>query len=100
MNIRENITGKNVTLSLDGNFDEHSSPYIESKLMTMIESPDIESISFNMDGVKYISSAGIRVLIVAHKRAIKNGKNISIGAMSPKVKEIIDVVGILPLFVS
>lgn len=97
MKIQEMTNGKDLTLVLEGNFDEMTSPMIEKRLEEVLED-DIESVTFNMRHVRYISSAGIRVLIIAHKRAMKNGKKVRIGEMSDKVREVIKIVGILPLF--
>lgn len=97
MKITENYNGKELTLLLDGNFDEMSSPEIEEKIDEAL-TKDITTITFDMSNVHYISSVGIKVLIVAHKKAVKLGKKIHIGKMSGKVRDIIEVVGILPLF--
>jgi len=51
-----------------------------------------------MGNVSYISSAGICVLISAYKKAVKGNKKLLIGEMSPKVQEILGVMGVLPLF--
>jgi anti-anti-sigma factor len=51
-----------------------------------------------MGNVRYLSSAGIRVLIIAHKKGKKNNKQITLGEISVKVKDVLDTVGILPLF--
>ncbi|MDD3088459.1 MAG: STAS domain-containing protein [Candidatus Omnitrophica bacterium] len=83
---------------LEGNFDETSSRSVEEKMMECL-SKDVKNIRFDMSKVKYVSSAGIRVLIIAYKKALKTGKKISLAAMSPKVEETIRTVGILPMFV-
>ncbi|MEA3489164.1 MAG: STAS domain-containing protein [Candidatus Omnitrophota bacterium] len=97
MNISEYLEGTNLTLVLEGSFDEISSPDIEDKVEEVL-SRDVESVTLNLSKVRYISSAGIRVLIVAHKKAVKLGKRVLIGEMSVKVREIIEMVGIMPLF--
>lgn len=97
MKIKEHLEEGILTLSLNGNFDETSSPEVEEMVeLALVE--DINGICFDMKGVEYISSAGIRVLIISHKKAIKIGKKILVGEMSEKVKDVLDVVGILPLF--
>lgn len=97
MKINEIVDGDSITLALDGNFDEQSSPKVESRLESAFLS-DVKNIRFDMEHVNYISSAGIRVLILSHKKGIKFGKNVGLLAMSDKVKEVLDVVGILPIF--
>jgi len=82
---------------MHGIFDESTSPNIEDKISEVMGWA-VKKISLDMENVKYISSAGIRILIIAHKKAVKSGKNLVIAGMSEKVKEILETVGILPLF--
>ena len=97
MNIREEVKDGELFLLLDGSFDETSSPDIEDALEEVMAG-DVEVVNFDLSKVRYISSAGIRVLIIAHKRAVKSGKKVRIVEMSEKVNEILGTVGILPLF--
>ena len=97
MKFKEHIDGMDATLYLEGNFDETTSIDIEKKLDSVL-SGEIKKLRLDLTDVQYISSAGIRVLIVAHKKAVKSGKKVIIEGMSSKVKDILDTVGILPLF--
>ncbi len=97
MKIHEELNGRRLVLFLKGNFDETSSPVVEEKLQEAL-SRDIDSITFNLKGVEYISSAGIRVLIMAYKKMVKSGKSVHMAEMSGKVRDMLEVVGILPLF--
>lgn len=98
MKINESLKGADLIMLLDGNFDDVNSPAIEKRLDQNLMKNDIKNICFDLAKVKYISSAGIRVLIAAHKKAIKTDKRVLIGAMSVKVQEILGMVGILRLF--
>ena len=97
MRIREQIDGDKLTVFLDGNFDESSSFVVEGEL-DKIMSKDMKGVILNMEDVKYISSIGIRVLMLAYKKSIKSGKNITMSNVSGKAREILETVGILPLF--
>ena len=97
MRIREQADGDRVTLFLEGTFDESTSPAVEGKVDEALLT-NASRICFDMSKVDYISSAGIRVMIIAHKKSIKSGKTIEVGEMSDKVQDVLDVVGILPLF--
>ncbi len=97
MVINEHLSGKELRLALDGNFDENSSPAVEKRIEEILKW-DIHTVLFDMSRVHYISSIGIRVLILAHKKAVKCGKRIVIGDMSAKAKEVLEMVGVLPLF--
>lgn len=97
MNIREHLSEGELTLSLSGTFDESTCSSVEKRVDELLER-DVKTISFDMENVGYISSAGIRVLILAYKRATKWGKKVTLGKMSSKVRDIIESVGIMPLF--
>jgi anti-anti-sigma factor len=97
MKITEHVKGDDLVLSLEGDFDESTSPAVEKRVDEALAT-DAANVCFDLSKVDYISSAGIRVLIVAHKKALKNGKSVKMGQMSERVREIIEVVGILPLF--
>ncbi|MBU0571359.1 MAG: STAS domain-containing protein [Candidatus Omnitrophica bacterium] len=97
MRIREQIDGDELTMFLDGNFDESSGFVVEGEL-DKIMSKNIKDIILDMEDVKYISSIGIRVLMLAHKKSIKSGKKITIANIFGKAREILEMVGILPLF--
>ena len=97
MKILEYLDNDKLTLSLEGNFDEMTSSAVEEKFAEVLPG-DIKSICFDLTNVNYISSAGIRVLISAYKKAVKSDKKVTIGNMSDKARGVLEVVGILPLF--
>ena len=97
MKIREQIDGDELTVFLEGSLDESTSFLVESEL-DKIMAKDMKDVILDMEGVKYISSIGIRVLMLAYKGSIKSGKKISISNISEKSREILKTVGILSLF--
>ena len=84
-------------LRIEGKFGDKSSPDIEKRLEEMIDK-ETGDILLDLSKTTYISSAGIRVLILSHKRAVKNNKRIIICRLSPRARDIIETVGILSLF--
>ena len=97
MRITENLDGKNLTLTLEGDLDSVSSPGVEQKIEEVLEL-NIESLNLDLSKVRYISSIGVRVLVIAYKKAMTDEKKVAIVAMSTKVQDILNEVGILPLF--
>lgn len=98
LKINETTNNACCTLAFDGNLDESTCSAMEERLLSVIEKNDIADIVLNLSNVKYISSIGIRVLILAHKKAAKSNKKISITEPSHKAREILEMVGILTLF--
>jgi anti-anti-sigma factor len=97
MKIFENLAGKDLTLTFCGTFNETSCPHIDDKISEVM-GWDINRIFLNMAGVDYISSIGIRTLIIAHKSSLKNGKDLILAEMSEKVREILSEMGMLTFF--
>ena len=97
MIIKENIEESIVTLIIDGNIDENSVEKLETRVLDILKK-EIKTLVFDLKKVNYISSTGIRVLIVAYKKALKENISVEITEMSKKAEEILDTVGVLPLF--
>ena len=97
-NVTEHIEGQDLTLFINGNFDESTSLAIEKKIEEIVTMDKIQNICIDLGKVRYLSSAGIRVLMIAHKKGKKNNKQITLGEIPIKVKDVLVTVGILPLF--
>ncbi|MBA7487330.1 putative anti-sigma factor antagonist BtrV [subsurface metagenome] len=83
--------------SLDGRFDAHSAGDVEKELnLTM--SKGARKLLLDMDGVEYISSAGLRVLLAVAKKLKKEEGEIKICCLKPYVKEVFDIAGFTQIF--
>ena len=63
MEIRENRNGSELTVALAGRLDTLSSPELEDKIEDMLEG--VEKLVFDFAELRYISSAGLRVMLTA-----------------------------------
>jgi len=52
---------------------------------------DLDRVILDFVGVEYISSIGLRVLMLASKQAKTQGGSIGVAALQPVVKEIFDI---------
>ena len=66
MNIAFSKKDGELTVSLDGRLDTITAPELESFLGKHYEGTD--SLAFDCEKLVYVSSAGLRVLLTAHKR--------------------------------
>src|SRR5262249_11909756 len=57
------------TVTLRGRLDSLTSPKLEAELAPILDAPAVTSLLFRLDGLEYISSAGIRCFVRA-RRAI------------------------------
>jgi anti-sigma B factor antagonist len=83
--------------SLDGRFDAHSAGDVEKELNLTI-SKGARKLLLDMDGVEYISSAGLRVLLAVAKKLKKEEGEIKICCLKPYVKEVFDIAGFTQIF--
>ena len=94
MTITKTLDGTNLTIALEGRLDTTTSPQLEGELH-----PDIDSateVTFDLEKLAYISSAGLRVLLSAQKIMNKQGK-MTIKNVCPEIMDIVDVTGFVDI---
>ena len=84
-----------VTLEITGRLDTTTAPNLESAIKELPE--DTKELIFDMSGVEYISSAGIRVLLGAYKKMNTNHGIMRIEKANDMVREVFEMTGLLEL---
>jgi len=90
MTIQKEQTGNNVTIALEGRLDTTTAPELEAELKSVLEQADTLSLDFAK--LEYISSAGLRVLLSAHKVMSRKG-GMKITHVNEIVQEVFEVTG-------
>ena len=90
MKITKNMNGTELTISLEGRLDTTTAPELEQTLKDSMESANTLTLDFSK--LDYISSAGLRVLLSAHKAMTKKNGMKVVNA-NEMVKEVFDVTG-------
>ena len=90
MEITKIIEGNSATFTLSGRLDTITSPALENALKDVL--PDLEELVLDFEGLDYISSAGLRVLLSAQKIMSKQG-GMRIIHVNDTVMEIFTVTG-------
>lgn len=86
-------------MSIRGRLDAVSAPQLEERLGQWFEQ-DLTKLIFNLDGLEYISSAGLRVfLTTAKKMKARNGK-FGMAGLRDNVKDVFTISGFLSLIAS
>jgi anti-sigma B factor antagonist len=76
---------------LTGRLDAITAPQIEGDLLpTIIEH---KNVTLDFAKVVYISSAGLRILLTAHKQALASGGRLVLKNISPDVREVFEMTG-------
>ena len=90
MNITKSMNGNTLTVALEGRLDTTTAPDLEKELKDSMDAAT--ELTLDFDKLDYISSAGLRVLLSAHKTmSKKNGMKV-VNA-NEMVKEVFDVTG-------
>ena len=84
-----------VTLRITGRLDTTTSPNLDSVINELPE--DTKELVFDMSGVEYISSAGIRVLLRAYKKMNFNQGKTRIENFNDIVREVFEMTGLLQM---
>ena len=90
MKIDKTLNGSTLTVVLEGRLDTTTAPELEAVLKESLD--NVTELVFDMDGLDYISSAGLRVLLSSNKVMLKKGEMKVIHA-NETVMEIFDVTG-------
>ena len=90
MTINTTKDGSVLTVALEGRLDTMTAPELEAVLGK--EMPAAEKLILDFDKLEYISSAGLRVLLAAHKTMVSKGGMI-VTNTNEIVKEVFDVTG-------
>src|SRR5262245_5311550 len=97
MEITERRTAEIVTLSLSGKLDTTTAKTFEAKILAQIESGD-RCFVIDLAQLEYVSSAGLRVFILAAKRLNSANGKIVLCALKDPVKEVFDIAGFSSVF--
>jgi anti-sigma B factor antagonist len=84
-----------VTLGITGRIDTTTAPNLESVINELSE--DTKELIFDMSGVEYISSAGIRVLLGAYKKTNSAQGKMRIEKANDMVREVFEMTGLLQM---
>ncbi len=97
MNIKEAKKEKATVLAIEGRLDSSTSGELEKVFLTVMDAGE-KNIVVDFTGMDYISSAGLRVLLMAAKKTSKVGGKVVLTALSANVKEVFDIAGFSSIF--
>jgi len=97
MEISESRRGGTVILGLKGRLETGTSKDLEERLLGLINQGEKQFI-IDLAELEYISSSGLRVLILAAKRLKSDGGKIALSSMKGNIKQIFDITGFSSIF--
>lgn len=88
MNIEKKSSGTSLTVTVSGRLDTLTAPALEQELQTSLDG--VTQLVLDFKDLEYISSAGLRVLLGAHK-AMKG--NLIVKNANQALMEVFDITG-------
>jgi sigma-B regulation protein RsbU (phosphoserine phosphatase) len=86
--------GRRVTLR--GCLDTLTAPQLETALVPLLDAPTVTSLAFGLEGLEYVSSAGIRCILRAHRAIVARGGRVVVVSPRPAVRKVLEIVKALP----
>jgi anti-sigma B factor antagonist len=90
MKIEKTIEGNQLTIKLEGRLDTNTAPELDEELKEVL--PGVEDLVFDFGGLKYISSAGLRLILTTQKTMNQQG-SLVIRNVNDMVMEIFETTG-------
>ncbi len=90
MTINKTVNGTELTLALEGRLDTVTAPELEKELKESLDGA--ERLILDFSKLDYISSAGLRVLLSAHKMMVGKG-GMKVTNVNEIVAEVFEVTG-------
>jgi len=92
MEIREERLNQALVVHASGRLDAHTASTFESALLAKLEEKPARLV-VDLAGVEYISSAGLRAILVAVKRGKALGCALAASGLRPNIREVFDLSG-------
>lgn len=91
MTIEKNKENELLTVSVIGRLDTNTAPQLEESLNNDLNG--IKTLNLDFKALDYISSAGLRVVLILHKHMASVGGKLNILSPKDEVLEVFDMTG-------
>ena len=91
MTIETSREQEKLCLKVKGRLDTMTSPQLDKEVETNLKGTEL--LTMDLSELDYVSSAGLRVLLSAHKSMTKQGGSMVVRAVSVEVQEVFTITG-------
>ena len=91
MEIVKSQEKENITLQVKGRLDTNTAPELEKTALEGIDA--VKKLTLDLVDLDYISSAGLRVILMLHKTMSGNGAKLVVAHPKDEVMEVFDMTG-------
>ncbi|MDF2657812.1 MAG: anti-anti-sigma regulatory factor, SpoIIAA [Paenibacillus sp.] len=97
MNIAERTDDGITVFAISGRLDANTSGHLEASFLQSVEAGASRFV-FNLGGLEYVSSAGLRSLLLAAKKVKAIQGRLALAHLSEQVREVFDMSGFSSIF--
>lgn len=97
MEIREDARDGVLVITPVGRLDVNTSSELESRMLERVAVGETRLV-VDLLGVEYISSAGLRVLLMIAKKLKERSGRLALCSLGPAVRQVFELAGLLSLF--
>ena len=94
MTIEKILSGESATLVVVGRLDTQTAPELEKEIDGVVAG--LKELTFDMTGLEYVSSAGLRVILKAQKIMNAQG-SMKLTGVNDSIMEVFDITGFLDI---
>lgn len=87
---------KNLMIKLFGKLNTNAALEVKDKILSALDGAN--KVTFDLDGLEYISSAGLRIFVAAMKQLKAQGGDMSLLNVGKQVREVLDITGFVQIF--
>ncbi len=84
-------------MKIKGRVDSETAPELDNALTKLLQA-NKNKIVLNLQGVEFLSSAGLRAMVKALKDAQKSGGDVRLASVSQPIEVILRTVGMMQMF--
>jgi anti-sigma B factor antagonist len=81
---------------MTGSIDGKNAPEVQQELLPLIDNHD--ALVLDMQGVTYMSSAGLRVMLLLYRQAASQDSHLALTGLAEEVEDVMTATGFLDFF--
>lgn len=93
MQITSTRNENTIQLTIDGRIDTNTSPQLQNEILTAFQK--VNNVILEFEKVAYISSAGLRALLIGQKTALSKRGSMKLVHVQPMVMQVLKMSGFI-----
>jgi anti-sigma B factor antagonist len=95
MDIKKTLGGNVEVLTVSGRLETMTAPQLDAEIQSLPD--EVSELLMEISELEYVSSAGLRVFLMGHKKMKARGGSMKISGANASVKKVFDITGFSPI---